>query len=69
MTDDEEPQMSSDEAVNRSWWRLRRAHIHKETNPEARQWREMNEHNHFGPSLKKEIQAAMLKAAMRGRET
>lgn len=69
MTDDKEPEMSSDEAKQRSWLRLRRAHIHKETNPEARQWREMNEHNHFGQSIKKEIQAAMLKAATHGRQT
>ena len=59
MTDDEDQQMSSDEAKRRSWLRLRRAHLHKEINAEAREWREIGERNHFGPSFEKAVQAAL----------
>jgi hypothetical protein len=56
--------MSSDEAKKRSWARLRRAHKHKENNPEVREWKEIGMQNHFGPSF----ESAVL-AAMRRRET
>lgn len=43
----EEEPMSADEAIRRSWLRLRRAHKHREENPTARRWEEIAERNHF----------------------
>jgi hypothetical protein len=43
----EEPQMSADEAVARSWKRLRRAHRHRVENPAAKRWDDINDRNHF----------------------
>jgi hypothetical protein len=51
--------MSSDEAKKRSWARLRRAHQHKQDNPEAREWREIGVQNHFGPSFQLAIIEAL----------
>jgi hypothetical protein len=44
---EEEPRVSADEAIKRSWSRLRRAHLHRTENPAARRWEEIGEMNHF----------------------
>lgn len=53
--------MSSEEAKKRSWARLRRAHQHKQANPEAREWEEIGVRNHFGPSFERAVLEAMLR--------
>ena len=51
--------MSSDEARERSWSRLRRSHMRKENNPAVRAWEEINDRNHFGPGFEKAVVEAM----------
>ena len=47
----EEPQMSAEQAIERSWLRLRRAHLHRRDNPGAKRWDEIGEKNHFAESV------------------
>lgn len=46
-----EDSMSSDQAVERAWEKLRRKLAHKMENPEAQKWREISDQNRFGPSF------------------
>lgn len=50
MTDPED-QVSAEQAVERGWAKLRRALAHKEVNPEAQRWRDINDRNNFGPGF------------------
>jgi hypothetical protein len=59
VTDEEPQKMSSEEARKRSWARLRRAHLHKQNNHEAREWEEIGVRNHFGPSFERAVLSAM----------
>lgn len=43
--------MSADEAKARSWRRLRRAVLHKQENPGAREWEKIDDRNNFAPSI------------------
>jgi len=56
---EEEPQMSSDEALRRSWSRLRRAHLNRIDDADTREWEAIGARNHFGPSFEKAVQDAM----------
>jgi hypothetical protein len=51
--------MSSDEARERSWSRLRRSHLKKENNPAVREWEAIDARNHFGPGFEKAVKDAM----------
>ena len=43
--------MSAEEAVQRSWLRLRRAHQHKQHNEGAERWRRIDDRNNFGAAI------------------
>lgn len=43
--------MSADQAVERAWEKLRRKLQHKNENPEAQAWRDINDRNNFGPGF------------------
>lgn len=51
--------MSSEEARDRSWRRLRRSHMRRENNPAVRRWEEIDKQNHFGPGFEKAVADAM----------
>jgi hypothetical protein len=55
----EEPVLSAEEAVQRSWIRLRRAVNHRSHNEDADRWRRINDRNNF---------SAAVEAAMQWRE-
>lgn len=43
--------MSAEQAIERGWTKLRRALAHKDVNPEAQRWRDINDRNNFGPGF------------------
>ena len=52
---DEEPMGEADDALRRSWARLRRNHEKRINNTGAREWEEIDARNHFGEG----VEAAM----------
>ena len=47
----EEPNVSAEQAVERSWLRLRRAHHHKQDNKGADRWNQIGENNHLAEAV------------------
>jgi len=47
----EEPQVSADQAVQRSWLKLRRAHKHKADNKDAQRWDAIGESDHLAEAV------------------
>jgi hypothetical protein len=51
VTDKERDDMSAEEALMRTWPRLRRAAMHKRDNPAEKKWQEINDRNNFGAAI------------------